>query len=83
MLSHGTKFGLKGARNDWHAAHCFEYLRLQIMCMADMTLEGSHSVLDPKGEGTAHVCRDKKEVWDWLEERRVDDLRSIVVGLMD
>jgi hypothetical protein len=51
--------------------------------MADMTLEGGHSVLDTKGEGTAHVCRNKKEVWDWLEERRVDDLRSIVVGLVD
>ena len=43
-----------------------------------MALEGSHSALDPKGEGIAHVCRDKEEVWKWLEEHRVDDLRSIM-----
>lgn len=78
VISNGTKFGFEGERNDYHAAHCFEYLRNQIMCMADMTLEGSESVLDATGEGQAHMCRNREEAVKWIEERRMDDLQSIV-----
>jgi len=73
-----NKFGFDGERNDFHAAHCFEYLRNQIICMADMTLEGSQSVLDATGEGQAHVCRNREEAISWIEKRRVDDIQSIV-----
>jgi len=72
------KFGFKGERNDYHAAHCFEYLRNQILCMSDMTLEGSESVLDATGNGQAHMCRNREEAIAWIEERRTDDLQSIV-----
>lgn len=78
VLSSGQTFGFDGARNDMHASHCFEYLRNQILCMADMTLEGSESVLDATGEGQAHVCRNRREAIEWIEERRVDDIQSIV-----
>ncbi|KAN0122943.1 protein of unknown function (DUF3328) domain containing protein [Hyaloscypha variabilis] len=73
-----NKFGFKGERNDYHAAHCFEYLRTQILCMADMTLEGSQSVLDATGDGQAHMCRNRDEAIAWIEARRVDDIQSIV-----
>lgn len=81
VLSNATKFGFDGERNDYHAAHCFEYLRNQIMCMGDMTLEGSKAAVGAKngaGEGQAHVCRDRGEAVRWIEERRVDDVRSVV-----
>ncbi|TVY87276.1 Oxidase [Lachnellula willkommii] len=77
LVVNGT-FGFDGIRNDFHAAHCFEYLRNQILCMADMTLEGSESLLDATGEGQAHMCRDREEANAWIEERRVDDIQSIV-----
>jgi hypothetical protein len=46
--------------------------------MADMTLEGSESLLDASGMGQAHMCRNRKEAVEWIERRRVDDIRSIV-----
>jgi len=73
-----NKFGFNGERNDKHAAHCFEYLRLQILCMADMTLEGAPSELGHFGEGQAHMCRNREEAVEWIEARRVDDLQDIV-----
>lgn len=77
-VSNGTMFGFDGERNDYHASHCFEYLRNQILCMADMTLEGSVSAIDNTGKGQAHVCRDRSEAIEWIEARRVDDIQSIV-----
>ena len=73
-----NKFGFDGDRNDYHAAHCFEYLRTQILCMADMTLEGSKSVLGATGDGQAHMCRNRDEAISWIEARRLDDIQSIV-----
>jgi hypothetical protein len=46
--------------------------------MADMTLEGSQSVLDATGDGQAHMCRNRDEAISWIEARRVDDIQSIV-----
>ncbi|CAG8960095.1 hypothetical protein HYFRA_00010573 [Hymenoscyphus fraxineus] len=77
-VSNGTKFGFDGKRNDYHAGHCFEYLRNQIMCMSDMTLEGSASALGATGDGQAHMCRDQEEAIRWIEGRRLDDFQSIV-----
>ena len=78
VLSNGQKFGFDGERNDAHASHCFEYLRNQLMCMMDMTLEGSESLLDATGMGQPHMCRNRDEAVAWIEERRADDIRSIV-----
>jgi hypothetical protein len=78
VLSNGTRFGFEGDRNDAHAAHCFEYVRNQILCMADMTLEGSQSILGAKGDGQPHMCRNRDEAVAWIEERRMDDIQSIV-----
>jgi len=46
--------------------------------MADMTLEGSKSMLDATGDGQAHMCRDREEAVKWIEARRLDDIQSIV-----
>ncbi|TAQ91305.1 hypothetical protein B7494_g276 [Chlorociboria aeruginascens] len=73
-----NKFGFDGERNDYHASHCFEYLRQQILCMADMTLEGSESALDATGKGQAHMCRNREEAVSWIEQNRVDDIRSVI-----
>jgi hypothetical protein len=78
VISNGTKFGFNGVRNDKHANHCFEYLRNQLLCMGDMTLEGSQSVLDATGKAQAHMCRNMDEAKAWIEERRVDDIQSVV-----
>jgi hypothetical protein len=64
--------------NPVHAAHCFEYLRNNILCSLDMTLEGSQSTIADKSRGQAHVCRNREEAVKWIEERRVDDLQDIV-----
>jgi len=76
-ISGGQKFGFDGERNDAHASHCFEYIRTQLLCMADMTLEGAPSVLGSK-DGQGHMCRNMDEAKAWIEERRVDDIQSIV-----
>jgi len=73
-----NRFGFSGERNDVHAIHCFEYLRLQILCMADMTLEGAQSEIAATGPGQARVCRNRAEAVSWIESRRVDDGRSIL-----
>ena len=48
------------------------------MCMMDMTLEGSASLLDATGKGQPHMCRNKDEAMAWIEGKRLDDMRSIV-----
>ena len=45
--------------------------------MSDMTLEGQGSIMGD-GEGQMHFCRDRSEAIEWIEGRRVDDVRSIV-----
>jgi hypothetical protein len=70
--------GVTDETNPHHASHCFEYLRNSIMCSLDMTLEGAYSVYQEGGRGQGHVCRDREEVYRWIEERRVDDRRDIL-----
>lgn len=63
--------------NPYHAAHCFEYLRNNILCNLDMTLEGSMSTPSDKEKGQPHVCRDRAAAIEWIEKRRADDLQDI------
>jgi len=74
LLLHGRN----GEENPYHATHCFEYLRTNILCSADMTLEGATSASAAEGRGQAHVCRNREEAIEWIEKRRVDDLQDIV-----
>lgn len=57
----------------YHADHCFDYLRQNIMCAADLTLEKAR--VDPDGLrratdgwGTIHHCKD----WDKVMETMID-----------
>lgn len=61
-----------------HATHCFEYLRNNILCNLDMTLEGDQSLPEEKERGQPHVCRNYDEARRWIEDRRLDDLQDIV-----
>lgn len=42
-----------------HILHCFDYLRMSLMCCGDTALEGQD--VNPRGTfglGTTHVCKD-------------------------
>jgi hypothetical protein len=62
-----------------HMDHCFNYLRNEVMCASDLTLEGQAQTLGwmdrdgTDGTGGTHVCRDFEEVKGWAEGKRVYD----------
>jgi hypothetical protein len=62
----------------FHLQHCFEYLRLSIMCYGDVTLEGAETTF-PEGFGGSdgwdakHICKNYGEVFDFLDENRAND----------
>lgn len=62
----------------FHLQHCFEYLRLNIMCSGDIALEGAETTF-PKGFGGSdgwdaqHVCKNYDEVYSFLDENRAND----------
>ena len=62
----------------FHLQHCFEYLRLSIMCCGDVTLEGAETTFPEGFDGSdgwdaRHVCKDYGEVFDYLDENRAND----------
>jgi hypothetical protein len=62
----------------WHTRHCFDYLRQAIMCTGDVALEGTQTTFPVGFEGSdgwdaKHVCKNYKQVHDYLEEKRADD----------
>ncbi|KAK7955325.1 hypothetical protein PG988_016019 [Apiospora saccharicola] len=65
------KFALDGTAADHgitedlartHAPHCIDWIRQEIMCSADITLD---SILDEYK--TPHQCRDFDRIWEWTE----------------
>ncbi|KAL3962929.1 hypothetical protein ACCO45_004452 [Purpureocillium lilacinum] len=63
-----------------HLGHCFDYLRQNIMCTADTTLEWlGKPPLDhgSSGYGFQHHCRDYSAVFAWTEEHRMNDTKRI------
>ncbi|ORY18127.1 hypothetical protein BCR34DRAFT_470435, partial [Clohesyomyces aquaticus] len=62
----------------FHLQHCFEYLRLSIMCCGDVALEGAQTTFPegfPGSDGwdAKHVCRDYGEIYAYLDEKRAND----------
>lgn len=62
----------------FHLRHCFEYLRLSIMCCGDVALEGAQTSFPegfPGSDGwdAKHVCRDHDEVNAYLDKNRATD----------
>ncbi|KAK8092692.1 uncharacterized protein PG998_014733 [Apiospora kogelbergensis] len=67
------KFALDGSASEHgitedlfqtHAPHCIDWIRQEVMCSADITLD---SILD--GAKTPHQCRDFDHIFQWTEER--------------
>lgn len=62
----------------FHLQHCFEYLRLSIMCYGDGTWEGAETTF-PEGFDSSdgwdakHVCKDYGKIFDYLDENRAND----------
>ncbi|KAK1676557.1 hypothetical protein BDP55DRAFT_727872 [Colletotrichum godetiae] len=70
--------GTEGAEGPWHLQHCFEYLRQAIMCAGDVALEGTQTTFPPGFTGSdgwdaKHVCKDYKQVYDYLDKNRALD----------
>jgi hypothetical protein len=62
----------------WHLNHCFEYLRQSIMCCGDIALEGQattfpQGVTGSDGWDSKHVCKDYRQIFEYLEENRAND----------
>ncbi|KAJ6464071.1 hypothetical protein C8R45DRAFT_911382 [Mycena sanguinolenta] len=55
----------------WHVQHCFNFLRLMVLCMPNLTLEPA-DVLDRDFEvhrtGATHVCKDWRQYFKEMEE---------------
>ncbi|TEA18565.1 Oxidase ustYa [Colletotrichum sidae] len=70
--------GTEGANEPWHLQHCFEYLRQAIMCSGDVALEGTQTTFPAGFTGSdgwdaKHVCKDYKQVYDYLDKNRAMD----------
>lgn len=55
--------------------HCFDFIRIQLMCVGDTALEGADAVSILKGKktgtiglGSRHICRDWDALFDWTVE---------------
>ncbi|KAL1980703.1 hypothetical protein VTN96DRAFT_3620 [Rasamsonia emersonii] len=62
----------------FHLQHCFEYLRLSIMCCGDVALEGAETTFPDGFDGSdgwdaMHVCKNYDQIYDYLDENRAND----------
>lgn len=65
-------------RNDQHTLHCLDYLREQLMCNADLTLEGTDDLLH-FNKNSGHVCRSNDAVASWAAAHHWDGHRKFLV----
>ncbi|KAK2781283.1 hypothetical protein FQN52_001717 [Onygenales sp. PD_12] len=66
----------------FHLQHCFEYLRLSIMCCGDVALEGAETTFPDGFDGSdgwdaRHVCKDYDQIYEYLDENRASDRQWI------
>jgi hypothetical protein len=62
----------------FHLQHCFEYLRLSLMCCGDVALEGAESTFPEGFDGSdgwdaKHVCKDYSQVVEHMDKNRAND----------
>lgn len=50
--------------NDQHTLHCLDYIREQLMCNADLTLQGTDDLLH-FNKTSGHVCRSWESIMRW------------------
>ncbi|RYO81445.1 hypothetical protein DL766_004724 [Monosporascus sp. MC13-8B] len=64
-----------------HLNHCWDYLRQNIMCSADVTLEWHrYNELVETGWGYEHQCKDWDAIIDWVYEHRTSNNWGILRG---
>lgn len=62
-----------------HGSHCIEYIRQQLMCRPDLTLEPIDlETGSPKDWDVERVCVDWDEVSEWAVQERSNDEAEIV-----
>lgn len=64
------------SQNSAHAYHCFDYLRHNIMCAADTTLEklevevvDDANAITLAGKGAMHMCKKWEAITSWQTEQ--------------
>jgi hypothetical protein len=67
-------------RPSGHTMHCYDYLRVSLLCAADTTLEPFRSRFDGMtpgdsvdGFGSTHQCRNFDHVFAWAESNRYNE----------
>ncbi|KAH8658129.1 hypothetical protein BX600DRAFT_439298 [Xylariales sp. PMI_506] len=55
-------------RDDVHSLHCIDFLRQQVLCHGDVTLQGTDDFLH-FSKNPGHSCRDTNAIRGWVEER--------------
>ncbi|KAF5017642.1 hypothetical protein F66182_10407 [Fusarium sp. NRRL 66182] len=67
--------------NKEHLNHCWDYLRQNIMCAADVTLEWHRwNEKVETGWGYEHQCKDWDALTDWVLERRTSNNWGLLRG---
>ncbi|TLD23349.1 hypothetical protein PspLS_07016 [Pyricularia sp. CBS 133598] len=67
--------------NREHLNHCWDYLRQNIMCAADVTLEWHrYNELVETGWGYEHQCKDWDALQAWVFERRTNNNWGLLRG---
>jgi len=64
-------------RNDEHTLHCLDYVREQLFCNADLTLEGTDD-LTHFNKNSGHVCRNNDSIMEWALKYNWDGHRKFV-----
>lgn len=65
-------------RNDEHTLHCLDYIREQLMCNADLTLEATDDLILFK-INKGHVCRNSDAIMDWAISHHWDGHRKYLI----
>ncbi|TFK51056.1 hypothetical protein OE88DRAFT_208120 [Heliocybe sulcata] len=82
---------VSGVQNRIHTQHCFNFLRLSILCQADLTLErGDFATRDFEADRVSevHVCQDWEKLYDavghdWLSWLHYAKANNITVPLVN
>ncbi|KAF3018840.1 hypothetical protein E8E14_006168 [Neopestalotiopsis sp. 37M] len=61
--------------NQSHLEHCFDFLRQDILCAADMTLEPlAEGYVETDGQGVEHQCKDWRVLLDLMKLPDMDEI---------
>lgn len=64
-------------RDDEHTLHCLDYMREQLLCNSDLTLEGTDDLLH-FNKNSGHVCRSNDAITAWAVAHHWNDHRQFL-----